>query len=127
MREASLAEMTKKIVKVDQKIAEMDQKVGLLHIAIVQKEQTIFAMWSVVNTLLRVLNNKNVYTKEEFQEIANLISKERQTVIDEVVAKARESTSPEEAKPAEILDDLSKHIDLTGVKEQLIDPTSNCN
>ncbi len=69
---------------------KINTRLDYLQSSLVQKESTIFALWSTVNTLMKLLEQKGQYTKEEFAELGKKIQADREVLIKRLALEAKE-------------------------------------
>lgn len=72
-------------------LAALKRDIDHLQSALNQKESLLFSMWTVLNTLLHLLKEKELYTEQEFVEVGNRLRSLRAKAVQEVMRAAKEN------------------------------------
>jgi translation initiation factor 2B subunit (eIF-2B alpha/beta/delta family) len=70
-------------------VKQLREKVDQLHHALVDAERKTFAMWTVLNTVMHLMRDKNVYTMDEYVEMGKKLAEERERLIKERIAQSK--------------------------------------
>jgi len=97
-------------------LRDLQSRCDVLHASLLEKESTIFALWSVVNVLLKILKetetlqlkqdaktwlpkamqmvNQPIFTQEMFEQVGAELHAEREAKIKELAEKSKETGEP---------------------------------